>query len=102
MRLRRAVRILFVAPITFYQKAISPHKPSSCIYYPTCSHYAKEAVLTHGVPAGLALGLLRILRCVGLLYTGGVDPVPERVTLAYLFGSYWTFFRYRRRHEERT
>lgn len=93
-------RSVVVAPITFYQRAISPLKPSTCIYYPTCSHYAKEAVLEHGVLAGLLLGTLRILRCVGLLYSGGADPVPERITLGYLFGSFWTFFRYRRRSEE--
>ncbi len=91
-----------MAPITLYQKVISPLKLSTCIYYPSCSHYAKEAVLEHGVLAGLLLGIMRILRCVGLLYTGGIDPVPERVTLGYLFGSYWSFFRFRKRREERS
>jgi putative component of membrane protein insertase Oxa1/YidC/SpoIIIJ protein YidD len=56
--------------------------------------------MTHGVLKGLLLGTLRLLRCVGGLYTGGLDPVPERVTLRYLFGSYHTFFRFRRRPTE--
>lgn len=72
-------------------------KPSSCLYYPTCSTYTKEAVLRHGVFGGLLLGLLRLLRCFGLLFAGGSDPVPDKITLGYLFGSYHTYFRYRKR-----
>jgi len=52
--------------------------------------------MTHGILKGLLLGTFRLLRCVGGLYTGGLDPVPERVTARYLFGSYRTFFRFRR------
>lgn len=100
MMIRSIVRRAFVAPITFYQHLVSPLKPSSCIYYPTCSHYAKEAVLSHGIVVGTLLGLLRILRCFGVLYTGGADPVPSKVSLRYLFGSYYDFFRYRRRRSE--
>lgn len=97
MRARDLLRIMFVAPITLYQRFISPLKPSSCIYLPTCSSYTKEAVMTHGVFKGLLLGIFRLFRCVGGLYTGGLDPVPEHVTARYLFGSYHAFFRFRRR-----
>lgn len=96
MNARRLLRTLFVAPIILYQRVISPLKPNTCIYYPSCSSYTKESVLTHGVLKGFLLGFFRLFRCVGGLYTGGVDPVPERVTLRYLFGSYGTFFRFRR------
>lgn len=99
MTARTLVRTAFVLPITLYQRLLSPLKPSTCIYYPTCSSYTKESVLTHGVLKGLLLGLFRLFRCVGGLYTGGEDPVPQRVTARYLFGSYHTFFRFRR-HEE--
>ncbi len=100
MRARDLIRTAFVFPITLYQRLISPLKPSSCIYLPTCSSYAKESVMTHGVLKGLLLGTFRLLRCVGGLYTGGLDPVPEKVTLRYLFGSYHTFFRFRRHNHE--
>ena len=93
---KKFLRSIYAAPIRFYQHVVSPMKPSSCIYYPTCSHYAHEAIMTHGALLGTLLGLLRLLRCVGLFYSGGSDPVPERVSLAYLFGSYVRFWRFRK------
>ena len=42
------MRKAFVFPIILYQKVISPLKPSSCIYFPTCSSYAKESVVPFG------------------------------------------------------
>ncbi|MDR1239342.1 MAG: membrane protein insertion efficiency factor YidD [Treponema sp.] len=65
--------VLFL--IRFYQKAISPHFPSSCRYYPTCSAYACEAVVKYGVFRGLMLAFRRILRCHPF-HPGGYDPVP--------------------------
>jgi putative membrane protein insertion efficiency factor len=61
--------------IRFYQKALSPHFPSSCRYYPTCSAYAYEAVEKYGVVRGLILAFRRILRCHPF-HPGGFDPVP--------------------------
>jgi putative membrane protein insertion efficiency factor len=61
--------------IRFYQCAISPHFPSACRYYPTCSAYAYEAVEKHGFLRGCLLALKRILRCHPL-HHGGYDPVP--------------------------
>jgi uncharacterized protein len=93
---RNLIRTAVTLPISVYQTLISPLKPASCLYHPTCSAYAKEAIMRHGVGAGLMLGMFRLLRCFGALFTGGFDPVPERVTASYLFGSYRRFFRYRR------
>ncbi|MEG2005052.1 MAG: membrane protein insertion efficiency factor YidD, partial [Bilophila sp.] len=44
-------------------------------FYPTCSAYAIEAVLTHGILKGGWLALRRILRCHPWS-SGGYDPVP--------------------------
>jgi putative membrane protein insertion efficiency factor len=65
--------VLFL--IRFYRKAISPHFPPSCRYYPSCSAYAYEAVEKYGLMRGLALAVRRILRCHPF-HPGGYDPVP--------------------------
>ena len=62
--------------IRFYQNALSPYKVGvKCIYYPTCSQYAIEAIEKYGVLKGGALALWRILRC-NPFAKGGYDPVP--------------------------
>lgn len=67
---------LFLLLIRLYQRFISPFKPPTCRYYPTCSHYAYEAVHRHGAWKGGYLAMARILRCHPFA-KGGVDPVPE-------------------------
>ena len=69
------MRKLLIALINFYQKRISPAKPPMCRYFPTCSQYAKEAIMTRGAFVGLALALWRFLRC-NPFSKGGYDPVP--------------------------
>jgi uncharacterized protein len=67
----------FISTIRFYQLAISPIKPPSCRFYPTCSHYGLEAVQRFGALKGGWLTLKRILKCHPF-HPGGVDPVPEK------------------------
>ena len=59
-----------------YQAFFSPIMPLSCKYYPTCSHYAYEAVERFGVRRGSWMALRRLLRCNPFTH-GGFDPVPE-------------------------
>ena len=61
--------------IKFYQHCISPFTPAVCRYTPTCSQYAKEAILKHGPLKGSYLALKRILRC-NPFGGSGYDPVP--------------------------
>lgn len=68
---------LFILLITFYQKVISPLKPPSCRFYPTCSHYGLEAIQRYGAIKGGWLTVKRISRCHPF-HSGGVDPVPEK------------------------
>ena len=69
------LRRLFVLPIRFYQLFISPVLPPACRVYPTCSAYALEAIMTHGVLRGGWLALRRLARCHP--WGGsGYDPVP--------------------------
>ncbi|MSU44750.1 membrane protein insertion efficiency factor YidD [Candidatus Nomurabacteria bacterium] len=49
--------------INFYQKYISGFLKPSCVFYPTCSEYAKQAVEKYGTIKGSYLAFLRILRC---------------------------------------
>lgn len=68
-------RILIIL-IRFYQKNLSGLKGrSTCVYIPTCSQYALEAVEKHGAIKGGLLSLWRIIRC-NPFSKGGYDPVP--------------------------
>ncbi len=68
---------LMIKLIRFYQKYISPQSAPSCRFIPTCSHYAIEAIETHGALKGGFLAAKRILRCNpwGRI---GYDPVPPK------------------------
>ena len=68
---------IFISIIRFYQVVISPIKPPSCRFYPTCSHYGLEAVQRFGALKGGWLTLKRILKCHPF-HPGGIDPVPDK------------------------
>jgi putative membrane protein insertion efficiency factor len=63
-----------ISCIKIYQKIVSPLFPPSCIYSPTCSQYAIEAVGKHGILKGGWMAARRILRCTPF-HNGGFDPV---------------------------
>jgi putative membrane protein insertion efficiency factor len=71
------VRSFLVAPIRFYQRAISPALPSRCRYHPSCSQYAVDAVRRYGVLRGVVLAGWRLLRCNPWSH-GGVDFVEDQ------------------------
>ncbi len=62
--------------LRFYQRWISPMRPPTCKYYPSCSQYAVIAIGRHGLLRGSALAAWRLLRC-NPWSRGGVDDVPE-------------------------
>ena len=68
-------RKMAIAAIRLYQRVISPLLPDACIYVPTCSQYAVEALGRYGLLRGGLLAVRRILRCHPL-HDGGFDPVP--------------------------
>lgn len=77
---REIVKKIFAAPfvglIRFYQVCISPYKPATCRFIPTCSQYALIAFRRFGLVKGLILTVKRLLRCHP--WGGsGYDPVPE-------------------------
>ena len=69
-----AVRLL-VGLIAFYRFFLSPLIGQQCRFTPTCSLYAREALLRHGALRGSRLALTRIGRCHPWA-DGGLDPVP--------------------------
>ena len=71
---RRATKLI-LAMISGYQKMRSG-RIAPCRFYPSCSHYAYEAVEVHGALRGSALALRRISKC-SPLGPHGIDLVPE-------------------------
>ncbi len=70
----RVARAL-MAIVRAYKRYISPLLPDACIYTPTCSEYALEAIGKYGAARGSWLAMRRILRC-NPFRRGGFDPVP--------------------------
>ena len=68
---------VLVACIRVYQNLVSPLLGPRCRFSPTCSHYAIEALRTHGTVVGSGFALWRLLRCQPWC-AGGFDPVPSR------------------------
>ncbi|KDE46262.1 hypothetical protein DI43_15475 [Geobacillus sp. CAMR12739] len=64
--------------IRFYQRFLSPLKPPTCRFYPTCSNYGIEAIRRFGALKGGWLTVKRILKCHPF-HPGGLDPVPEPI-----------------------
>lgn len=67
---------LALAGIRLYQITLSPYLGRQCRFYPSCSHYAMEAIERHGTVRGGGLAVRRLLRCQPF-HPGGVDLVPE-------------------------
>ena len=73
----RALGLGLRAMIRAYQLLVAPVLPPSCRYYPSCSHYAAEAIARHGPWHGTVLAARRLLRCHP--WGGsGYDPVPPQ------------------------
>jgi putative membrane protein insertion efficiency factor len=68
---------LLVRLVDFYRARVSPLLPRLCRFEPSCSAYAREALLRHGAAKGTILAVWRVLRC-NPLCRAGFDPVPPR------------------------
>lgn len=71
------MKTVLVGMFRFYQTFISPLKPPSCRFYPTCSNYGVQAVERFGVLKGSWLTIKRLAKCHPF-HRGGLDPVPEK------------------------
>jgi uncharacterized protein len=67
---------LLMLPVWLYRRLISPWKPATCRFRPTCSSYALEALRQHGALRGSWLSVRRLCRCHPFTEPG-FDPVPQ-------------------------
>jgi putative membrane protein insertion efficiency factor len=68
---------LATGAIGVYQRLVSPLLPRACRFAPTCSEYARQALLEHGLAQGMWLAVRRVARCHPF-HPGGYDPPPAR------------------------
>ena len=70
------IKNIFIKIILFYKKYLTYFFRTSCIFTPTCSSYALEALKKRNWIVAIFLIIWRILRC-NPLNKGGFDPVPD-------------------------
>jgi putative membrane protein insertion efficiency factor len=58
-----------------YKLCVSPFLGQNCRFYPSCSDYAQQAIVTHGALRGGLLAGRRLCKCHPW-HPGGLDPVP--------------------------
>ncbi len=68
------VKWFLVFALQIYRRFLSPLKPNSCRFYPTCSAYALQAVTKYGALRGSWMTIRRVLKCHPF-HPGGYDPV---------------------------
>lgn len=69
------IQSVFIRLIKAYQYVISPLLAPTCRFTPSCSQYAIEVIVKHGVLRGTWLSIKRVLRC-NPWHPGGYDPAP--------------------------
>ncbi|QZY55055.1 membrane protein insertion efficiency factor YidD [Crassaminicella profunda] len=65
---------ILIVMVKLYRNYISPLKPQTCRFYPTCSQYALEALEKYGAIKGTFMSIKRILKCHPF-HSGGYDPL---------------------------
>lgn len=77
MSVQRVLVTPLIRLIRLYQQVVSPMRPQTCRFYPSCSAYAVTALERFGPIEGTWLAARRLFRCHPW-NPGGVDHVPER------------------------
>jgi uncharacterized protein len=73
-----AVRVV-VYVIQLYRHMVSPLRPPTCRFIPTCSQYAVDALTEYGLFRGGWMAVVRVAKCAPW-HPGGWDPIPEPKT----------------------
>jgi putative membrane protein insertion efficiency factor len=69
------LRWVSIGLIRLYRATLSGMLGGQCRFYPTCSHYAEDAIRARGFVLGWGLAAWRIARC-NPFGKGGVEPAP--------------------------
>lgn len=69
------VKKLLITIVFIYQFTISPLLGPRCRFYPSCSHYAHDALRRYGALKASYLIAKRLL-CCHPWHPGGYDPLP--------------------------
>ena len=80
----RILNEIFIKILKFYKKYLSPGIKSGCIFTPTCSVYAMEALGKYNFFKAFYLIITRILRC-NSLNPGGYDPPDDPQVKKWLY-----------------
>lgn len=75
-RTRNPITWVLTALVDLY-RLTAPVRQPRCRFHPSCSSYARTALLRHGPLRGLYLTVRRLLRCHPW-NPGGVDHVPPK------------------------
>ena len=70
------MKSLLLLLLRAYKLGISPMLGQNCRFYPSCSDYAHEAIVSHGAVKGILLAGRRLCKCHPW-NAGGFDPVPD-------------------------
>jgi uncharacterized protein len=66
---------MLIGFIRLYRATLSGWVGGQCRFYPSCSHYAEEAIRSQGALRGSMLSVWRVLRC-NPFSKGGLEPAP--------------------------
>ena len=72
------LRLVLVAMLRLYRGTLSGWLGGQCRFYPSCSHYAEDAIRARGALAGIGFTAWRVLRC-NPFGRGGIDPAPRPI-----------------------
>ena len=73
--MKKIISYILIIPIKIYQMTLSKILPSTCRFTPSCSQYTIQAINSHGTIKGVALGIIRILKC-NPFFKSGIDEIP--------------------------
>lgn len=75
-------RMGLIGAIKLYRVSLGGVLGGQCRFYPSCSHYAEQAIRTRGALRGSCLAVWRVLRCQPFS-RGGIDEAPTSRSSQY-------------------